>query len=213
MRVALISILLLTGWGMAQEAAEEPSLDELSRQAKAKKARGDKPARLITNADLAKYQNAPVSSSKPSKITPVLPVSEQTEEGAAEGQAAKPSERDLEFWRAAFREARVNMQNAVRRALVLQLRITNLNNAYLSEDDGAQQSFIQSQMQETLDAIEKNKAETEKARAAIDQLLQEARAAGLDPGTISEMAGEIPEPPPSIEVPVAAPESTTTPES
>jgi hypothetical protein len=202
MKVFLCLLLLLTGWSFGQSSKDEPSLVDLSKQARERKAKTEKPARLITNADLTRYQNAPVSISK----------SDETEEEAAEGDNKDKEKeqktvegaegegqpeakvKDMAFWTSAFEEARLNYKNAVNRGLVLQLRLNNLVNSFYREDDGTTQGMLQQQMETTREEIEKNKTEIAEARKVIDRLQREARDAGLEESTIIELVGQLPDP-------------------
>lgn len=209
MKVFLCLLLLLTGWSFGQSSKDQPSLVDLSKEARERKAKTERPARLITNADLTKYQNAPVSISRSDAIDEEEAAEkaaenadktdkgkdQKTGEGAeGEGQPEAAQVKDAAFWKTAFEEARLNYKNAVNRGLVLQLRLNNLVNAFYREDDGSAQGMIQQQMETTRQEIEKNKTEVEEARKLIDRLRREARDAGLEQAAITDMIGELPEP-------------------
>ncbi len=202
MKVFLCLLLLLTGWSFGQSSKDQPSLVDLSKEARERKAKTEKPARLITNADLTKYQNAPVSISKSDAIEEEANAEESVKTGkdqktgeGAEGEGQPEAKvKDEAFWKSAFEEARMNYKNAVNRGLVLQLRLNNLVNAFYREDDGSTQGMIQQQMDTARQEIEKNKTEIEEARSLIDRLRKEAGDAGLDQPTITRMIGELPEP-------------------
>ena len=202
MKVFLCLLLLLSGWSFGQSSKDQPSLADLSKQARERKAKVDKPAKLITNADLAKYQNAPVSMSKSDEAEEEADgekaekkdKDQKTGEGAeGEGQP-EAKVKDMAFWTTAFEEARMNYKNAVNKGLVLQLRLNNLVNAFYREDDGSAQGMIQQQMETTREEIEKNKTEIAEAQKVIDRLRQEAGDAGLEQATITELVGQLPEP-------------------
>jgi len=202
MKVFLCLLMLLTGWSFGQSSKDQPSLVDLSKEARERKAKTEKPARLITNADLTKYQNAPVSISKSDAVEEEANAEKSEKTGkeqktgeGAEGEGQPEAKvNDVAFWKSAFEEARMNYKNAVNRGLVLQLRLNNLVNAFYREDDGSTQGLIQQQMEAARQEIEKNKAEVEEARNLIDRLRKEAGDAGLDQPTITEMIGELPEP-------------------
>lgn len=214
MKVFLCLLLLLTGWSFGQSSKDQPSLVDLSKEARERKAKTEKPARLITNADLTKYQNAPVSISKSDAIDEEADAEnpdkknekdQKTGEGA-EGEGQPEAQvKDAAFWKSAFEEARMNYKNAVNRGLVLQLRLNNLVNAFYREDDGSTQGMIQQQMEEARQEIEKNKTEVEEARNLIDRLRKEAGDAGLEQAMITDMIGELPEPASIEGVPVPQP--------
>ncbi|MBI4444384.1 MAG: hypothetical protein HY645_00630 [Acidobacteria bacterium] len=182
-----------------QDPTGSSPLAELSRKEKERKRNVVKKAPVISNADLQKFADARVTTSQPSELPSDIEVAlEAPATPTAEAQPAAASqkpltEKDLEFWKAAFNEARLNLKNAVNLDLVLQLRINNLQNAYLREDDGATQALLQRQLQETSDQLQQNVLEIEKAKKALDILAEEARRSGLQPGVVTEMIGELPE--------------------
>jgi hypothetical protein len=193
LKLFLILMLFFTGWGMAQESKEKPSLVDLSRQAKSRKAEG-KPVRVITNEDLKRLQNAPVSTSSSSvKATEGEEASEAVPAETA-GTATEDQGPDVEFWKSAFAEARLNLKNAVNRGLVMQLKMNNLRNAFYREDDGTTQARIQAELAQTLEQLEANKQDVEEARDTLKTVEEEARKAGLPPGTIRELTAEIEDP-------------------
>ena len=217
MKVFLCLLLLMTGWSFGQSSKDQPSLADLSKEARERKAKTEKPARLITNADLARYQNAPVSISKSDEAEEEGDAAKADNKGkdlktgeGAEGEGQPEAKvKDEAFWKSAFEEARMNYKNAVNRGLVLQLRLNNLVNAFYREDDGSAQGMIQQQMETAREELAKNKTEVEEARKLIDRLQKEALDAGMEQAAISQLIGELPEPA-SIEG-VPAPEGATAP--
>ncbi len=203
----LVLLLLATGPVWAQESKEQapkdpaakkqPSLADLARQSRQRTANAEKPARSFTNADLARLKGANVSTSS----SPATEPQAKPDEATGEPDDAKPeglSPEELEKWKKAFDEARVNLQNTVNEALVLQLRMNNLRNAFLRQSDGVTQQRVQSQLQETFDQIEKNQRDRRDARAAVEKLQREARDAGLSRSQIEEFTGQLPADPPDI---------------
>ncbi len=181
------------------QEAKSPSLAELAKAAKDRRQHSNKTVRTITNADLSGLKANVTTSTAP---TPAAPASDE-DQAAAEPDAAGPdgdelSPEELKKWKEAFDEARVNLSNAVSEGLVLQLRMNNLRNAYLRQSDGTTQERVQAQLRQTMQAIETNRQAQREARAAIDQLQRDARAAGLSQAKIRELTGTLPAPPPEI---------------
>ncbi|HXK62517.1 MAG TPA: hypothetical protein PLP42_21730 [Acidobacteriota bacterium] len=194
MRLFLLTILLFSGWGMAQStsSSSQPSLVELSKQARERKAKREKPARLITNADLKRFQNAPVSISKAA-----TPAAEQTgtEENAPEpGSEEAETAKILDEWRGKFREAVLDYKNAVSKSSVLQLRLNHMTNAYYAQTDDAMRAKFAAEIEQTTIDIDAGKEEIEAALKAIEDLKVEARAAGLEEAEIDAMIGTLPSP-------------------
>ncbi|MFB3905922.1 MAG: hypothetical protein ACE15E_20945 [Acidobacteriota bacterium] len=193
MRLFLLAILLLSGWGMAQ--SNEPSLAELSRQARERKAKTQKPARLITNADLKNFQNAPVSMSKAAEQTKPADETKATEEKAPPGTSeADAYAKLLAEWKPKFQSAVLDYKNAVNKGQVLQLRLNNMYNSFYAQTDDAARARFGAEVEQTMKEIENNKQEVAAAAKAIDVLKLEARAAGVEEGDIAAMVGELPKP-------------------
>jgi hypothetical protein len=194
LKLFLILMLFFTGWGMAQESKEEkPSLVDLSRQAKSKRAEG-KPVRVITNEDLKRLQNAPVSTSSSTVKAHETEKAGDAVSAETDGTPTEAQGPDLEFWKSAFAEGRLNLKNAVNRGLVLQLKMNNLRNAFYREDDGTTQARIQAELTQTLEQIEANKTDVEEARSALKTLEDEAKSAGVPPGKIRDLTAEVEDP-------------------
>ncbi|MDA2939016.1 hypothetical protein MYX75_12245 [Acidobacteria bacterium AH-259-A15] len=187
----LLVLFFVPTWAMAQESKEtkkEPSLAELARRERERRANIKKEVPVITNATLKNFKGL-VSVSE----APAAPSQGETEaETETETEPEETAEKDLASREAEFDEARMNLKNAVNRSMVLQLKINDLRNAYFREDDGTTQARIQQQLQGTLEEIESNKQEVQAAREALQKLENEARKEGLQPGTIRELVGELP---------------------
>ncbi|MGH9338585.1 MAG: hypothetical protein ACRD1R_03110 [Acidobacteriota bacterium] len=181
--------------GQGSAVSGQPSLVELARRTREQKAANRSPVRVITNQDLKTFENAPVSVSKSARPAPSTDVKVEDDPAASpeptEVQGVDQNAPDLEFWKQAFAEARLNLKNAINRGLVLQLRMNNLRNAFLSEDDGSTQGAIQAELQQTLQEITQSNLEIEAAQAALATLQREAALAGLLPGQIRELTGEV----------------------
>ncbi len=191
MRFFLLVVFLLSGWGMAQSTA--PTLADLSKQARERKAKIQKPARLITNADLKDFQNAPVSMSKTAEEA--KPADQANPEvkapaGSAEADAAKK----LAEWKARFQAAVMDYKNAVNKGLVLQLRLNNMTNTFYAQTDDAARARYGAEIEQTTKEIENNKEEIAAAEKAIEDLKLEARADGVEEGDIAAMVGQLPKP-------------------
>ncbi|HLV00249.1 MAG TPA: hypothetical protein VKZ59_03225 [Acidobacteriota bacterium] len=176
--------------GLAQSSAEEPSLAELARQEKERRSKIKQEVPLITNEILATMTRARVSQATRS-VEPEQEAQETKEPSTEPLQALEEKEID---WRQLFGEATLAYRTAVNNHLVLQLRFNNLRNAFFNEDDGSTQSLLQNQMQETVEKIEANQKILDDCRQKIAELQKAAAEAGLTPGEIRELVGELPEP-------------------
>jgi len=185
----------------SQAVAKSPSLAELARAARERRQHSENTVRTITNADLPRLKANVTTSTAPSVAAQPGEgdqVDGQPDATAENGSADELSPEELQKWKEAFDEARLNLRNAVSEGLVLQLRMNNLRNAFLRQSDGATQERIQGQLQETLDSMGRNRKAQNDARTAISRLQSDARAAGLSQAKIRELTGVLPEPPPDI---------------
>ena len=180
----LLVLLLTPAWSFAQET-EEPSLAEVARKERERRASMSKPVRIITNANIKSIKGLVSGSTAPT------PVAAEGEEGEGES-GSENGERDLAAWQALFGEATLKLKTAVNRGRVLELKMNNLQNAWLRENDGVTQARIQQQLQETQQVIQDNQQEVQTARQALQALQGEAQLGGLLPGTLHEFVGELP---------------------
>lgn len=198
MKVVFLLLLLFPAGAPAQEKKEQLSLAELARKERERKQAIEKKKKVITNADLAKFQDARVTTA--ARSASAAPAARPSQEEAAvlpaapDQQKQAEAEKDPDYWKSAFAEIRLNVKNAVNRSLVLQLRMNNLRNAFFVEDDGNTQAMIQAQLDETFKEMEQNRLEIEEARKTLAALQQEARRAGLPDRLIQELTGDLPEP-------------------
>ncbi len=189
----LILLLLSPAWAGAQESQEtqkEPSLAELARRERARRA-SLKKVPVITNATLRNVRGL-ISTS-------TAPPSASTGEESAEGQAGTDAEAEdadqvTAEWKGRIVDARRKVEQAVNNSNVLQLKLNDLRNDYFRADDGTTQTRIQQQLQETIQEIELSRQEVQAARDALQSIQSQARQAGLQPGDIRDAVGELPEP-------------------
>ncbi|GAB4236321.1 MAG: hypothetical protein Kow00109_09870 [Acidobacteriota bacterium] len=208
---------LLTGLlGVAQAPAATPSeqepaaqpdksraaLVELAKRERERRAAVTEPVRVISNANLAELRRAHIIMSGGGRAAAATQ-NEVTEEAVKEEKpaAAAPEESgpDLDFWRQAFQEAKTNLANAVNRTMVLELRMNNLRNAFLQTSDGTTRERIEAEMAQTFEALAQAREDEKAARQALADLERQAAKAGVPPGVVREMIGELPESGSSLE--------------
>ncbi len=196
MAVLLLVLLLVPAWSMAQgsEETKEPSLAELARRERERRAQM-KAIPILTNSDLRKARGLVSTSADPESMAA------EGEEGAEAGSEASSeaeetpasAETDPAVWESRFGEARLNLKNDVNRDLVLQLKMNELRNSYLSQDNGVTQARIQQQLLETQQEIERNSQAVQESRAALTTLQSDAQAEGLSAETVQGLVGGLPE--------------------
>ena len=189
--VILLVLFLVPAWSFAQENEEtkEPSLAELARQERERRAQL-KEVPVITNANLRRLGGGFVSTAAgPEAETEAT----EGEEGAeAKENNSEKAETEPTVWEGRFGEARLNLKNAVNRDLVLQLKMNNLRNQYLS-GNGTNKARIQQQLLETQQEIEKNAQSVQSARQAMDALQDDAQKEGIPDDKITHLVGELPQ--------------------
>ena len=182
--IILLLLLLSPAWSLAQET-EEPSLVEAARRERERRANMTEAVWVITEANLKDFQGlVSTSGNPPAAASERTDVGESGTEENAEDAKTTPA-----AWEALFKEARLDLANAVNRGRVLELRMQDLQRAWLSEDDGVK---IQQQLQETQQLIQSTDREIQAARETFQALQLEAQQAGVLPGVIRELVGELP---------------------
>ena len=176
MTVFILLVLLFTpAWTLAQET-EDPSLFEVARRERERRAGITVEVPVLTNRDVEEMQGL-VSISVAS-------------EPAAEGTEGGESESEETSWKTLFDEAKLDLQSAEDRGQLLQVQMSYLRDMWLREDDGTTQQGIQNQLQEIQIELEINRQEIEAARAAYQELQKKAEAEGLLPGQIRDLMVE-----------------------
>ncbi len=178
MRLILAFLFAIPAPLAAQEASSEPSLVEVARKQRERKKSAQKKSRMITNADLKTFRSA--------RITTTAAITQsETKPGATgtQNQVKEDKGKDVESWKSTLAEAQLDIKHLVNKGLVLKLKMNNLQNAFFIEADGTTRGMLQAQLSETVQEIELNKEEIEKARKELAKLLREARKSGV-PGKV-----------------------------
>jgi len=192
-RVMLLVLFLVPAWSFSQENKEtkEPSLAELARQERERRAQL-KEVLVITNANLKRVGGGFVSTAAGPGAETAATEGEEGAEAEAEENNSEQAETDPAVWEGRFGETRLNLKNAVNRDLVLQLKMNDLRNQYLS-GSSTNQARIQQQLLETQQEIEKNVQDVRSARQAMDVLQEEAQKEGIPDNQIIGLVGELPQ--------------------
>ncbi|HEV8132273.1 MAG TPA: hypothetical protein VGQ81_13570 [Acidobacteriota bacterium] len=180
---ALVTVLL----GVSSLSAQ--SLAELARKERERREKETKVPRVIRNEDLKNLGAARVTTTtSPAPTTPKAeaviagPGAPPTPEGPP------PPPEDEGYWRKAFKEARFNLKLVQNRQMVLELRINDLRNRVLTENDGSMRTMIEQTLNTAAEELQKNKGEIAKAEDKLKKLEEEARKANVPPGWTREEA-------------------------
>ena len=176
----LLLLLLTPAWSFAQDA-EEPSLAEVARRERERRASMEEPARTITNANLKDVRGKVSDSTAPSSV-------------GTEGESRKSEngKRDLAEWEALVREATRRLEAAINRGQVLEQRVAELSNGLVrvnpAETGKTLEQEWSQQIKGTQQMLEGNRKDIEAARKSLQEIQRKAKLAGLLPGTIRKIA-------------------------
>ncbi len=155
----LLLLLLTPAWSFAQDA-EEPSLAEVARRERERRASMEQPALTITNANL-KVVKGVSNGTAPSSV------GTEGENDEGESQKSENGKRDIA-------EATARLKAAIKRNQVLKQKMAKLNYGLVDVNpDETGKSLGQErtrQLQETLQMLESNRKEIEAARKSLQKL-------------------------------------------
>ncbi len=171
--IFLLLLLISPAWSLAQET-EELSLVEAALRERERRASITEEVKILTNRDIEEMEGF-VSTATASE-----PAAEASEEVESE-------EMSLEL---SFEKARNDLQSAENRDRILQLQMKYLRDQWLGNSDGVTQQKIQAQLQETQKELEISRQELEAARAAYQDLQNQAKADGVLPGELRLLMGK-----------------------
>jgi len=179
-QVLLILLFLIPSWTLAQEQ-ETPSLAELARKERQRRASSGKVIPVITNATLR--------GSTRGQAPPLAAVASGESQATQETASGADGRNQAEEWEGAFGATRLDLETAEAKGRVLELKMNDLGKQFYSQSNGVTQGRIQEQLQEAEKELDENKKAIESARLALQQLQQEARKAGVLPGKLRELSG------------------------
>lgn len=168
-------LFLAPVWSLPQEEPQ-PSLVEVARRERERRAALPEPALIITNANLREVRGRVSTAGKSAPAPPP--------EGPGETETG-----DSDNWQSLFEEARLNLKLAEDRGRVLQLKMTDLHNSWLSSSDGTTQARRRQQLQENQQKVEANQKEIQAAREALQRIQREGKAKGASPGEMRRLEG------------------------
>ena len=155
----LLLLLLTPAWSFAQDA-EEPSLAEVARRERERRASMEQPALIITNANL-KVVKGVSNSTAPSSV------GTEGENDEGESQKSENRKRDIA-------EATARLKAAINRDQVLKQRMAKLNYGLVDVNpDETGKTLGQErtrQLQETRQMLESNRKDIEAARKSLQKL-------------------------------------------
>ena len=174
-------------------AAYSQSLADIAK--KEKERRNElKDVRVVTEEEAAKFRSqTPAEPAPTDQASGSVDPSRKDGDAAVKSPADKPDSdeptdfqgRTESFWRKTMGEARQKVKDLSSEATVIVLKIADLQNQFYKIDDGFKRETIARDLQKTYYEQDKNKEELEKAKAALQDLENEARKSGALPGWVA----------------------------
>ena len=162
----LLLLLLIPAWSFAQDA-EEPSLAEVARRERERRASVEQPAQTITNANLKVVKGKVSDGTAPSSV------GTEAENDEGESQKSENGKRELA-------QATQRLEAVVNRERVLKRKMAELSSGlvYVNPDEtgrtlGQERSR---QLQETQQMLESNRKKIEAARKSLQKLQRKGKA-------------------------------------
>jgi hypothetical protein len=192
----LTELLLIAFFILFVSMAYSQSLGDLAKREQERR-ESVKNDRVITDKEIAKYQSkseAPKDASGKASARSDDPGSRQKEEdNAAKKENESTDEEAVDFqgrtesyWRNTMSATRENVTRLENEANVLVLKLNGLQNQFYKEADGYRRETVQRDIQKTYYEQDLNKQNLEKAKAALQDLENEARKSGALPGWIEQ---------------------------
>lgn len=179
------ALLCATG-ALAQ--SQQDTLADAARKAREEKKSQAKPAKVVTNDDLApSAQTAPKTTAPETGAQTQKPTDASAQAGEQAGEQAdqKPAAqtKNESYWRKRFGEARTNLARAEKELDILQREWAKGLTQYYSDPQKAmQQQNSRKDLDEHAALVETKKKEVEQLKQAISDLEGELRQAGGEPG-------------------------------
>jgi hypothetical protein len=192
----ITELLLIAFFVLLVSIAYSQSLGDLAKKEKERResVRND---RVITNEEIAKYRSKSEASQNASGKASAQSEDQESKEKKADNVAKKENEsadeeavdfqgRPESYWRTTMSAARENVAKLENETNVLVLKLNGLQDQFYKEADGYRRETVQRDIQKTYYEQDLNKQNLEKAKAALQDLENEARKSGALPGWIEQ---------------------------
>jgi hypothetical protein len=169
-----VVLLAVAGvYAVGNSPPEGPSLGEIAREIKAQKAKEPKPAKVFTNDNLEISSSWVTSGDKEGTVaTP-----------PAEGLSASPTSHNAEYYRSQMSTLKSHLETDQRELNVLQQKLGQNQMQYYSDPNKSlQQQYSREDVNKLTDEIDAKKADVANDNKAIDDLRDQLRHEGGDPG-------------------------------
>ena len=189
-KVILAVSFVLLAYPICYSAPQQESVAEAARKARQQKKKQAKPAKVITNDDIASVSGGVSvigTAAAPAGEAPPSPEPEGTDKKAA-GKPGQPEEEKGEaYWRKRFAEARGKLRDAQKELDIMQRELNLKEMQYYPDPSKAlQEQYNRKEIEAYRQKIEAKRKEVEQLRKALSDLEDELRRAGGSPGWARE---------------------------
>jgi hypothetical protein len=181
---------VLVAAGLIAWPASAQSLADVAKKEADRRKSVPEPAKVYTNKDLS-----PVPAGSPPP-PPAADGSAKTADADKDKKAddkaddkaetaektAKPPVKDQAYWSGRLKALQDKLARDKDYADAMQTRINALTTDFVNRDDPAQRSVIEQNRLKSIDELARLKKSVQDTQKAIDDLLEEARRAGVPPG-------------------------------
>ena len=171
--VVVVCLAAASGYAQDQPTASEPPLGNIARQIKAQKSKEPKPVKVLTNDTIGASEDKPAGTESPKKNpTETAPVTPATS-----------GKHDAAYFREKQSKIQDEMDTHKRELSVLQQKLgQNQTQYYANPQDSMMQQYTRSDINKLTDEINAKKQQIVDDQKAMDDLRDQLRQEGGDPG-------------------------------
>jgi hypothetical protein len=176
--------LFLVAVGLVAPPARAQSLAEVAKKEADRRKSVSEPAKVYTNKDLS-----PVPPGSPPPPPPAAAPNDTAKaadgDKKADDKAEKPEKgpvKDQAYWSGRLKGLQDKLARDKDYADAMQTRINSLTTDFVNRDDPAQRSVIEQNRNKSIAELGRLNTSVKDTQKAIDDLLEEARRAGVPPG-------------------------------
>ena len=182
--VAAAALFLLAGGPLARPARAQSLADVAKKEADRRKTVAE-PAKVYTNKDLSPVPPGSASPPPSAGTPPADSAKTADDDKKADAKADKPEKepvKDRAYWSGKLKGLQDKLARDKDYADAMQTRINSLTTDFVNRDDPAQRSVIEQNRNKSIAELGRLNTSVKDTQKAIDDLLEEARRAGVPPG-------------------------------
>jgi len=176
--------LFLVAVGLVAPPARAQSLAEVAKKEADRRKSVSEPAKVYTNKDLS-----PVPPGSPPPPSPAAAPNDTAKAADGDKKADDKAEKtekgpvkDQAYWSGRLKGLQDKLARDKDYADAMQTRINSLTTDFVNRDDPAQRSVIEQNRNKSIAELGRLNTSVKDTQKAIDDLLEEARRAGVPPG-------------------------------